>query len=179
VLNALNSWPTPNILDPITPIAFPKTPPPNLLYPIVEPSQPPPPTPFPTPNEVNNIISRNLRTINREARMKQNQLDREARQRQNQLNRESRKREREERKKQNLIETKPNVFLPPDNIKNDIITPPPDNFKNEIIVPPQGDLKTPDDSNTLKDAKITKDNKNIYLIGGALVAFLIIAMNKR
>jgi hypothetical protein len=130
------------------------TPPPDLLYPIVNETPPPPPTPL-QPSE-----DKILRTIDREARMKQNQLDREAR-----------KREREER-------IKPNVFLPPNNIKNDIITPPPDNFKNEIIVPPQGDLKTPDDSTTLKSS--IKNDKNIYLIGGAaLVAFLVIAMNKR
>ncbi len=134
------------------------TPSPDILYRIVNETPPPPPTPTPLQPSEDKI----LRTIDREARIKQNQLDREAR-----------KREREE-------SIKPNVFLPPNNIKNDIITPPPDNFKNEIIVPPQGDLKTPDDSTTLKDAKITKDNKNLYLIGGAsLIAFLIIAMNKR
>ena len=131
------------------------TPPTDILYPIVNETPQPPPTPFPTPNEVNNSILRNLRTIDREARMKQNQLDREAR-----------KREREERK--NLIETKPPPVVP--------VIPP---LNNEIIVPPQGDLKTPDDSNTLKDATVAKDNTNLYLIGGALVAFLIIAMNKR
>ena len=148
------------------------TPPPDLLYPIVQPSQPPPPTPFPTPDEVNNIISRNLRTINREARMKQNQLDREAR-----------KRQREESKKQTIVPVippQPVVPLIPPPPVVPVIPPLNNNFnsdnKNDIIIPPQGDFKF-DDSTTLKPIK---NDKNIYLIGGtALIAFLVIAMNKR
>ena len=143
------------------------TPSPDILYRIENETPSPPPTPLPTPNEVNESILKSIRMANREARMKQNQLDREAR-----------KREREERIKQNPIETKPNVFLPPNNIRIDGITPPPDDFKNEIIVPPQGDLKITDDSTTLKSE--IKNDKNLYLIGGAaLVAFLVVAMNKR
>ncbi len=53
------------------------------------------------------------------------------------------------------------------------------NNTNTDIITPIDYLKT-DESTTIQSATITKDNKNLYLIGGtALAAFLVIAMNKR
>ena len=60
------------------------------------------------------------------------------------------------------------------------LIPPLTNNKNyDFITPPIDNLKT-DDSTTIESATVTKDNQNLYLIGGtALIAFLVVAMNKR
>ena len=146
--------------SPHNPINNNNSPPANIVYSIVQPSSPAPPTSLQSPTPIKpptETEDRNLRRINREARMKANM----------------------ERRNNRQLQTKPNVFLPPpNNIKNDLITPPPNNIKNDIIPPPIDNLKTPDDTTNLKPE--IKNDKNIYLIGGAaLVAFLVIAMNKR
>ena len=59
-----------------------------------------------------------------------------------------------------------------------LIPPLVDNKNYDFITPPDN-LKT-DDSTTIQSATVTKDNQNLYLIGGtALIAFLVVAMNKR
>ena len=158
----------------------------SVIFPIVNNSAP-------TPNiflspEI--IEEKNLRRINREARMKENQ----------------------ERRNNNRNNIRPAPILPPrpprpprpikiisntpDPIKldipiktdNNIINPPIipvipplfTDYKNTDIIIPSNNNSKIDESTTIQSATITKDNKNLYLIGGtALVAFLVIAMNKR
>ena len=175
------------------------TPPPNIFYPIVQQSTPT------TPNEESN---RELRRINREARMKQNQLNREARQiqnkpppiktaddiaekelrrinrearmKQNQINREARMKQNQEnkeaRKKENLIDTKPPPIPPSDLVP---LIPPFNNFNTDkyVYLPPIDILKDGNDNIITTPTKPKIDN--LYLIGGSLIAFLVIAMNKR
>ncbi len=145
------------------------TPQPDIFYPIVNEKPPPPPTPLQPPPETED---RNLRRINREARMKAHNERRNNRQP---------PRQRPVRPPP----TEPNVFLPPDNIKNDkqidAIPPPIDNLKTpeDIVFIP-----TPDDVKKLYDNPFPKGTGNnphfLLLTGGSLlVVGLIIAMNKR
>ena len=155
----------------------------NVIFPIVNNSAP-------TPNiflspEI--IEEKNLRRINREARIKENI----------------------ERRNNNRNNIRPAPILPPrpprpikiisntpDPIKldipiktdNNIINPPIipvipplfTDYKNTDIIIPSNNNSKIDESTTIQSATITKVNKNLYLIGGtALVAFLVIAMNKR
>ena len=144
----------------------------SVIFPIVNNSAP-------TPNiflspEI--IEEKNLRRINREARMKENQ----------------------ERRNNNRNNIRPAPILPPrpprpqrpgpiktdNNIINPPIIPviPPlfTDYKNTDIIIPSNNNSKIDESTTIQSATITKDNKNLYLIGGtALVTFLVIAMNKR
>jgi hypothetical protein len=165
------------------------TPSPDILYRIVDETPPPPPKPLQPPSATED---RNLRRIDREARMKAHNERRNNRQP---------PRQRPVRPPP----TKPNVFLPPDNIKNDLITPPPtkpnvflppfnnNDKKIDAIPPPIDNLKTPedivfiptpDDVNKLYDnpfPKGTGNNPQFLLLtsGSLLVVGLIIAMNKR
>ena len=125
-------------------------PPANIVYSIVSQSQPPPPTQFKPPPETED---RNLRRINREARMKANR----------------------ERRNNRQLQTKPNVFLPPpDNDKKiDAIPPPIDNLKT-----PEDNVKKIYGNPFPKG---TGNNPQFLLLtgGSLLVVGLIIAMNKR
>ena len=144
--------------SPHNPINNNNNPPANIVYSIVQPSSPAPPTSLQSPTPIKpptETEDRNLRRINREARMKQNQQNREA------------------RKKQNLNNN--------NDKKIDAIPPPIDNLKTPediVIIPP------PDNVKKLYDNPFPKGTGNnpqfLLLAGGSLlVVGLIIAMNKR
>ena len=128
------------------------TPPPNILYTIVNPATKPQPTPLKPPPETED---KKLRRINREARMKANQ----------------------ERRNNRQQPPKPNIYLPPDNIKNDLITPPPNDIKNDVVLPPI-DIMKDGGNEGVKTLTQLKFNKNLYLIGGAGILAAIILMKK-
>ncbi len=129
------------------------------------------------------IEEKKLRTINREARMKEN-MERRINNRNNIgptpiiLPPKPPKPPRPPRQQRpEPIKTDNNIINPP---FVPVIPPLFTNYKNTDIIIPSNNNSKIDESTTIQTATTQKDNKNLYLIGGTvLIVGLIIASNKR